>query len=424
MVRKSIIFSFLFVSLLLLGSCRNLNIINNGSTPIETPEENIELVIWHTYNEEETQVFENVLIPLFEEEHPTISVKPVRQSHNDQLKSALISRASANKPPDVIRMDIAWIPTFAELNLIYPVSRFDDFTKIRQLFFDVPLLSNFYKGEYYGVPLNTNTKIAIYNQELLKRAGYDTPPKTMDDLIQMVEEHDYTIGMNGITGWESLAYFYALGGELLDEKNEKASGFLDSEQSIEAVQKLLNMYENGQLPRGLLTGNPSTWEGVVDGSYALIDEGHWFYSIRPTEVVEQLYKQTVFAPFPVTEGRGSVLGGENLVISKATNHLEASWSFVKWMTTETPQRLLLEKGLIPTNKNVEVTAYYEEYPYLQTYVESLEYAFLRPPLAQWSKVDEMYTQYMRLILSRSMTVEEGLREAAEKIDHILTGEEA
>ena len=420
MVRKQIALFLLISGLLFVSGCSNLSIMDSSSKPMETKNSKTEIVIWHTYNEEETKVFEDVLIPLFEEEHQTIIVKPVRQPHNDQLKSALISRASANKPPDIIRMDIAWLPSFAELDLIYPVSKFPDFAQLKSLFYEVPLQSNYYKNDYYGVPLNTNTKVAIYNKELLEAAGYQSPPTTIDDLLTLLREHNYIVGIGGVSAWESLAYFYAFGGELLDENYQRATGFLDSGESVQAVKTLLQLNEEGHLPKGFITGNPLTWEGLLDGSYAVIDEGHWFYSIRPEEVMKELYEKTVLAPFPATEGKGSVLGGENLVITKGTKHLEASWTFVKWMTTETPQRKLLETGLIPTNKHVEVTNFYEDHPYLETYVESLEDAFLRPPLAEWSKIDEIYTRYMRLIFSKSISVEEGLHAAAQEIDTFLT----
>ncbi len=412
-----VIFPFIMFAVML--GCSNSSIINHKSKPLEIAEEKSEIVIWHTYNEEETKVFENVLIPLFEEENPMISVKPVRQSHNDQLKSALISRASANKQPDIIRMDIAWLPSFAELKLIYPLSEFDGFDEMKSQFYEVPLQSNFYEGEYFGVPLNTNTKAAIYNKFFLEAAGYDSPPSTIIELQQMVENNNYVIGMGGVSTWESLAYFHACGGELLDGQHKQATGFLDGESSIEAVKTLLAMYDDGHLPKGMLTGDTLTWEGLLDGRYAMIDEGHWFYSIRSPESLSNLYKTTVLAPFPVTNGRGSILGGENLVISKGTKHLDASWTFVKWMTTETPQRMLLETGLIPTNKHVEVEDLYKLHPYLQAYVESLEHAFLRPPIAEWSKVDEIYTRYMKQIFSKSMTVEEGLHQAAIEIDKLL-----
>jgi multiple sugar transport system substrate-binding protein len=121
----------------------------------------------------------------------------------------------------------------------------------------------------------------------------------------------------------------------------------------------------------------------------------------------------------VTNGIASVLGGENLVITKGTEHRDASWTFVKWMTTEVPQQLMLETGLIPTNKNVDLSNLMHKYPYFQPYVESIDNAFLRPPVAKWDRIDEIFSSYMRSIFSGSISVEDGLKSAANEIDQIL-----
>jgi multiple sugar transport system substrate-binding protein len=406
--------------LFMITGCGNQTIIDNRYQVTDFEEhDKKQIVIWHTYSEEETKVFENVLIPMFEQEHPDIDIKPVRQSYTEELKTAIISHASANKPPDVVRMDIAWLPTFANLGLLYPVSNFHDFEEVKATLYEEPLQSNFFNGAYYGLPLNTNTKVSIYNRDLFKKTGLKEPPKTMSELIDLVEKNGLVIGMSGLTPWESLPYFFGLGGQLTDATYSRATGYLDSEESIKAVHKMLELFRNGNLTPKLLSGNADTWQGVLNGHYFMIDEGPWFYSIHSLDDTSFINEKTTSAPFPVAAGRGSVLGGENLVITRGTKHPEEAWTFVKWMTTETPQKLMLKMGLIPTNKNVDLTFFFQRYPYYQSYVESIDTAFLRPPVPQWNRMDEIYSKYFKLIFSESVTVEEGLKEAAKEIDKLL-----
>jgi multiple sugar transport system substrate-binding protein len=417
------IVSFMMMTMMFINGCSSQTIIDNRHQLSDFEEEmKQEIVIWHTYSEEETDVFENIVVPLFEEEYPMINVKPVRQPYNEQLKSAIISRASANKPPDVIRMDIAWLPTFAELDLLYPLNQFGGFQEVVDFLYSEPLQSNLYEGTYYGLPLNTTTKVAIYNRSLLRKAGYDAPPSTMDDLVKLVKDHGLVIGLSGVSPWETLPYFYGFGGKLTDSSFTKASGYLNGEDSILAVKKIVDLVENHYINSSIVTGNAGTWQGVLDERYVMIDEGPWYFSIHKDDVLEFIKEQTVLAPFPVTDGKGSVLGGENLVMTKGTKHPEAAWTFIKWMTTQTPQQLMFEAGLIPTNKHVELGNVIEKYPYYQTYVDSIQDAFLRPPVAGWSRIEEIYLRYFKLILSGSITVEEGLNKAAEEIDLVLLKE--
>jgi multiple sugar transport system substrate-binding protein len=403
---------------MIVTSCGNQTIIGNSRPSLDVKPSKEEIVVWHTFGEYETHVFESILIPLFEEQYPRIDVKSVRQPYKDELKTWLISRASTNNPPDIIRMDIVWIPSFAQLGLIHPVSGFDDFNELKDQFYEEPLQSNYYNGEYYGVPLNTNTKVSIYNKEMLEASGADHPPETMDEFIEIIENNQFVIGMENLSIWDTLHYFYGLGGMLTDPTYTKATGYLDSEKSIAAVNKLLTLFQNGNL-----TTSIAKWNGVIEGNSFVIDEGPWFFSAHTTEQIDYINEVTVSAPFPITNGKRAVLGGENLVISKATKHKDAAWTFVKWMTSIESQTYLAQTGLIPSNKYVELSGFYDEYPYYQTYLDSLDDALLRPTVPQWWDIEEIYSKYFTLIFSGRISVEDGLAQAAKEIDQILKNEE-
>ncbi|GAA3329040.1 hypothetical protein GCM10020331_075460 [Ectobacillus funiculus] len=175
-------------------------------------------------------------------------------------------------------MDIVWLPYFNKLGLLYPISDFfSDFDQIKSALLNGPLQSNYFNGKYYGLPLDTNTKIAIYNKELLQRAGYTKPPDTIGEVLDIVVNHNAAISMAGLNAWESLPYFYAFGGKLLDRTYTKATGYLNSQESIHAVENLLKLYKKTQLQqKGRLTINTDRWNGIINGDSFMIDEGPWF----------------------------------------------------------------------------------------------------------------------------------------------------
>lgn len=403
--------------------CRNQSIIEGNKVKDNVVPEKEEIEVWHTYSEQETHVFETIIIPLFEQDYPDIKIKSVRQSYNEQLKSTIIGRASMNKPPDVVRMDIAWVPAFAKLELLYPVSQFADFEDVKERLYEAPLEVSYYNGNYYGIPLNTNTKVAIYNKELLHEAGYEKPPEMMEELIDIIEKQQLTIAVQDVSPWETLQYFYGLGGQLMNPTYTQSQGYLDSEASINAVKKLLELHKKKRFAPHILSGNANTWQGVLDGAYFMIDDGPWFYSIHSDDYIKDINERTVAAPFPMSNGKRAILGGENMVISKGSRNPEAAWAFVKWLTEIRPQTYFAETGLIPSNKNVDLSHFYGDKPYFKTYVESLEEVVVRPPVAHWGKIEEIYIDYFRLIFSETIGVEAGLKEAAEKIDNLLNEKE-
>lgn len=404
----------------LLSACDNQSIIESDQRSLKNNDnQRQELIVWHTYSEEETRVFENELIPIFEKANPEIDIRPVRQSYSAQLKSALISRASSKKPPDIVRMDIAWIPKFIKLDLLHPLNQFERINDLNESIQEESRLAVIKNDSYYGLPLNTNTKVAIYNRELLNQAGYDTPPQTMDEIIKIATKFNYSIGMYGLAPWESLPYFYSFGGEFFDPTYSQTEGYLNSRESVDAFRKIIHLFKNETLNPNLLNGNSQTWQGVLNGTFFMIDEGPWFYSVNSEEERKKIEKLTVSAPFPVTNGRGSIIGGESLVMMKGVRDPNSAWKFMKWMAEKEAQQLMTKTGLIPANKNVDFTKIYEEYPYYQPYMEGIKNSFIRPPIAEWDRIENIYTHYFKLILAGNIEVETGLNKAANEIDQIM-----
>ncbi|WP_332630522.1 extracellular solute-binding protein [Halalkalibacter flavus] len=408
---------YLLVGLLLITGCGNQTIIGDSSPALDTEHEKEVIVYWHTYNEKETYILENSVIPLFEQEYPMLEVKSVRQHYNNTLISEMISRASTNREPDIIRLNIAWTPEFAQLDLLHPLSDFEEFDELKDQFDERLMQSNYYNGNYYGIPLNIYTKASIYNQDLLGSSGDGNPPETMDELINLVEKNQYVIGISNFSIWATLHYFYGFGGMLTDPTYSQATGFLNSEKSIAAVNKLLSFYQKGHL-----VTSGGLWQGILDGNFFMIDEGPWFYSSFSEEQIQSMNQKTVAAPFPIHESERAILGGENIVISKAAKDKEAAWTFAKWMTNIEAQTYMAQAGLKPTNNKVELSGLYDQLPQYQTYVDSLDDAIFPPFVPKWWKVDEIYSKYLELIFSGSVSVEEGLSKAAKEIDQVLNRE--
>jgi multiple sugar transport system substrate-binding protein len=417
---KAKAFGLLLLSLGFVAACGNSSIIRgSGGIPIaDPPPAKEEIVVWHTYSDEETRVFENELIPLFEKRHPDIAVHPVRQSQNDQLKSTIISRATSGKIPDVVRMDIAWVPELARLGVLYPVSDFSDFGRVKASFRTDTLQTNQYRERFYGLPLDINTKIAIYNRKLLNEAGLSGPPGTLEQLFDAAAKHRMVIGMEGMSPWHMLPYFFGLGGKLTDSGFTRASGYLNSPESIKAMSRLLELYDEKVINPDLLTGKQDRWNGIVKGNILMIDDGPWFYSILTNVKGSKVdvAQATVAAPFP---GIGtSIVGGENLVILKDTKHLQASWTFLKWMTSQEAEQRMLRTGLLPTNVNVEIPAGPEN-DWIAASKKGLEHPLLRPPIPAWKEVESIWLNYATLIFSHKISVESGLNEASAAMDRVL-----
>ncbi len=414
-IRLIMIVCFLVVA----AGCGQQSIISRESEveKINNTEDH-EIEFWHTYSDEETRILEDVLIPAFEEAYPAIHVVPVRQSNNAELKNTLISKASANRAPDVVRMDIVWVPEFSQSGLLLPLSENGDFDEITQTLQSNTGSAGYYEGAYYSLPVNMNTKVAIFNRALLKQAGLSEPPATFQEVIALAKKERYMIGMGGLVPWRSLPYIYALGGRMTDESYTRASGYLDGEATVKAVEQLLSLYKEQLIDRTVINGGGDNWEGVKSGKVLVTDDGPWFYSVFQGKELERAVNATIAVPFPPVYGPASILGGEDLVIMKGSKNPKQAWLFMKWMVNTQSQIAMSQTGLIPTNlKAKEIKVQGESF--IHPFAEALNHTFLRPPVKNYSRIDGIYTAYMTKIFQEELSVKQGLTEAAAEIDRLL-----
>lgn len=411
--------SFL-LTLVLTAGCGSPSVISDPNH-VQTLHGNDKTVItfWHTYNDAETRLLVQELIPDFERENPGIRVNYINLANNNELKYSLIARASSNRGPDVVRMDISWVPEFSHQGLLEPLTGFPGFELLHNVFHRKAMSVGFYKNQYYSLPLNLYTKSAIFNRELLERAGYSEPPGTMDEVLELARKHHFTIGLGGLEAWDTLPYLFSLGGSFMDENFTRASGFLNSNGTIRAVEKLASLYKEDLIHLSSVPLNGDNWGEVRSGNMILTDEAPWFYRLLEDSDIKYALKQTLPVPFPKGNGPSSIIGGENLVIMKGSKHPAEAWAFMKWMTGKEAQLIMARAGLIPANREAVKALGVNKDSYLYPYVEAMDDTFLRPAVKNWSEIEEVYTLYLHKIFLGDLSVRDGLDRAAAEIDKLL-----
>ena len=410
----------LLLFLVLTTGCGSQSVISDPkNVQMLHGNEKTEITFWHTYNDKETRLLDQELIPAFEQENPGIRVRSINLANNNELKNNLIVRASSNRGPDVVRMDIAWVPEFSYKGLLEPLNGFSGFENMLNCLHRKTMSVGFYQNQYYSLPLNLYTTALIFNRDLLERAGYSEPPGTMEEILLLARKHRLRIGLGGLETWDTLPYLYSLGGAFMNEDFSKASGFLNGKETVRAVEQLAALYKDKQIDISVLINNVDNWAEVRSGELLMMDEAPWFYGLLNHADLDRALKQTLPVPFPQNKGPASIIGGENLVIMKGSKRRDEAWAFMKWMTGKEAQLVMSRAGLIPTNREAVEALTVEKESYLYPYLESMNNTFLRPPVKNWSKIDEVYTLYLRKIFLGELSVKDGLDHAASEIDKLL-----
>lgn len=397
------------------------------ATTAETQKaEPITINFWHHYSAQsaENETLMNVLIPKFEEENPGIKVNAVSHEWADLHDKILIS-AQSDTLPDVARLDIAWVPEFQKMGVLTALDEeMADFDAVTADLLDSAMSTGYVQGHYYAMALNTNTKILFYNKDALTAAGLAVPT-TMEEFAAAVaalsgknENGQQVWGLNepALSGWNVLPYIWSNGGNITNEDNTKASGYINSEATIKAVQMLADMAKNGQLS-GYNSGDIPMTDGFGTGRYMLLLEGPW-----KTAELAGAYPDMAYGNCQLPAGEAgsiSVLGGEDIAMFNTANK-DAAWEFMKFMTSPFAEEEMAKCGQIPVNKTALKSDTVKNAAFAP-FLEAITTAKARPAVAAWSEIDNELTIAMTEIIANGADAKETLDALAIKIDALLAG---
>jgi multiple sugar transport system substrate-binding protein len=391
-------------------------------TATPAPPGPVTITFWHAYNPVETQTLVEKVIPAFEKQFPNIKVEQQAVPY-DEFHKKLLTAIAGGTAPDVIRSDIIWVPEFAEMGALVALDELmPDFATLKAKVFAGPLSTNFWKGHYYGLPLDTNTRALMWNKEMYDAAGVSAPPKTMDEFLDMCQKikalgkDKYCFADGGTYAWAVNPWIWSFGGDITDPAITKATGYLNGPDTVAAYEFLLNLYKNGYLSPSILGGGVGTSDGYAKDMYANLLEGPWM----PAIFREQYPQKTIhWALMPAGKGGSiSVVGGEDIVMFQQSKNKEAAAEFIRFMLSPETQFTMATVGQVPVRTDV-VDQATKEQPYFAIFFEQLKTAKARTPHPAWPKMEDILTSAGQAILRGEKTPQAALDEAAQKIDAIL-----
>ena len=396
-----------------------------AEVPTEAPTEEaapVTLQYWHTHSDPETAKLEEV-IAAFEAANPGITVETTRFAYSD-FKTALLTAISSGEVPDVARLDIAWVSEFADQGALVQLDgNMPGFEDIIKDTFPGPLSTNLWKDHYYGLPLDTNTQVLLWNKSVFEEAGISAPPATMEEFADIActvnrsaSETRYGYAQGGTYFWAPAPIFYAMGGKVTDEGITTATGYVNSPESVAAFTMLKDLYDQGCMSPNLLGGGIATDAGHAEGTYAMIIDGPWMVDIYKNNYPDF---DVNFAPIP-TGPQGttsSVVGGEDVVILEGSQNQDAAMKWAAYLLSPEAQKMMAEVGQMPTL--VSLVGDPAMPSYFGVFQEQLKTAQARVPHPKWGDMDNAINNAYQRILKGEQTPQEALDQAAEEINALL-----
>ncbi len=155
-----------------------------SAAPSASPEITGTVTFWNGYaaDGDEIKTFTDVVLPAFQAQYPNVTVEHQEIPYDD-LRQKLVTGLAGGTLPDVLRADIIWVPEFADQGALLALDEeMPDFADLTATMFEGPVSTNKWGDHYYGLPLDTNTRVLFYNTGMFEEAGVAAAPTTIEEL--------------------------------------------------------------------------------------------------------------------------------------------------------------------------------------------------------------------------------------------------
>ncbi|MBP2326360.1 multiple sugar transport system substrate-binding protein [Kibdelosporangium banguiense] len=340
----------------------------------------------------------------------------------DDQYSEMVARAQApDQAADVYNLDVTWMAEFAARDYIVALEDVDT-----SGFLEGPLRTCRYQDELWGLPFNTDAGLMYYQKHL------KAPAKWGDIVTEtrrvFSEAHDnrlvagYTAQLDDYEGLvvNALEAVWAANGEVVDEGGDVV---IDSPEARTGLRQLADGLREA-VPQVIM---PDARNQDETRSTAAFGEGKALYMrnwpvayralqrLSSDEAGQEAFFKVTTLPGP------SVLGGQNLAVSKKSKKPRAAKALIEFLTGPRSQQILFERGgFAATRQVVYLDAELQRLrPYAKELLAAISDARPRPVTPHYARFSETF----RTIVNE--TLRDGGRlppDAMQRLEAALRGE--
>jgi ABC-type glycerol-3-phosphate transport system substrate-binding protein len=324
-----------------------------GMTMPSVAQESVTLKFWDNQQTESgLSQYQQEAVKRFEAENPDIKVE-VTTIPYPEFQQRLLTAVQGGNAPDVSTLDQIWIAAFAKAGAIMPL---DDQARVASIradtFFKGAWDSANYDGELWGIPFNVDVwSFSFFNNALMKAVGLDPASMVSFDGLKAAaakltdtSKGRYGVGLFAHKGEDTVvvldSFIFSNGGKVLDENGKCA---LTSDAAVGALSYLQSLVPYA--PKGILNASSGDMrELFLNGSLAI---EFWPALEQPTLQKSKLDWDFVVGHAPEGKKPIGTYGGWNLAVYQSSQHKEAAWKFIQFLTREDVNGAVVD--LIPAN---------------------------------------------------------------------------
>lgn len=371
-----------------------------------------------------------VLVEAFEKEHPNIKVEfqEMPSDSGEQHDQYVTAFSAKSAEIDVFDADVIWPAEFAQANYALELDRFIDADGIDMgEYFPGTVDSGNFQGKQWAMPKFTDAGVLFYRSDIV-----DTPPATWDELIEQAEslqgedgtEFGYLMQASQYEGLitNAIEYIGAYGGAVLDQDENVV---VDSPETIKAIEKMQEIVQSDFVPSNILNFTEiETESAFIEGNAVFARNWPYLQASSNDEEKSKVAGDVAFTTLPEgDDGSASALGGWMTMINRYSEHPEAAWEFVKFMTGPEGQKITaIEGGSAPTIEALYDDEEVQDASIMfgeEDFVETLRNAIPRPVSPIYPKISDIMQIELSKALTGDITAEEAAGNMQEKIEEAM-----
>ena len=367
------------------------------------------------------------LLPEFEQANPDIEVRvqriPLTAAHEK-----LLTAYAGDSLPDVVQIGNTWIAEFAALHALVPLQSRVAPSKVIHAddYFASAWATNVIDGTLYGIPWYIDTRLLFYRADLLRDAGFDTPPRNR---AEWRAQMDAIRATSHGTRWGALLptneYDQLLALALQQHVPLLRDGGRYGNFGSAAFKRTLafyaDLFKRGDLPdwTNVQVGNP--WQAFGRGEFVFYLSGPWNIGEFRKRLPASQQGEWSTAQLPGPNGPGdSVAYGSSLVILRHSKHQDAAWTLIEYLSRPDVQVRFYELlGDLPARRSAWESPALKGDPKLRAFRAQLEHMRPAPQVPEWEQIVNMMQQVAARAVAGELTVDEAAAQMDTQADAIL-----
>ncbi|WP_223423952.1 ABC transporter substrate-binding protein [Tateyamaria pelophila] len=283
-----------------------------------------------------------------------------------QAFEKLATMVAGGDIPDVVEMPDTWLALYAGsdqlASLEEHIAGWEHGGTLTQKTLDMARQA----GDAYMIPYGFYLRAMFYNKKLLAEAGVDAPPATMAEFMEasrkvseLPGKSGYCLrgGPGGTNGWIMMAAVMNGTNEFFTEDGQSR---LNEPGSVEGIQFLLDLYQNGYAPKDSVNwGFNEIVAGFYSGTCAFLDQD----PDALIAIAERMPAED-FAVIPMPVGPSGkafpTIGFAGWSVFKATEHESDAWNLVAALANPDANAVWAKRvGVIPIHEGADQDPYFQ-----------------------------------------------------------------